>query len=60
MNGYINKQNCPIWDEVHQVAMHSQKVAVWCGFWAGGVFGPYFFENDVTEVIPSTASATDQ
>ncbi|XP_061380157.1 uncharacterized protein LOC133319497 [Danaus plexippus] len=51
MNGYVNKQNCRIWDEtnpheVHQVAMHPQKVTVWCGFWAGGVIGPYFFEND--------------
>lgn len=56
MNGYVNKQNCRIWDdanphEVHQVAMHPQKVTVWCGFWAGGVIGPYFFENDVGEAI---------
>ncbi|EFN75581.1 hypothetical protein EAI_08637, partial [Harpegnathos saltator] len=30
---------------------HPQKVTVWCGFWAGGVIGPYFFENDVGEAI---------
>ena len=59
MNGYVNKQNCRIWDdnnphEVHQVAMHPQKVTVWCGFWAGGVIGPYFFENDVGEAITVT------
>ncbi|EFN80658.1 hypothetical protein EAI_10412, partial [Harpegnathos saltator] len=52
MNGYVNKHNCRIWHdanphEVQQVLMHPQKVTVWCGFWAGGVTGPYFFENDV-------------
>ncbi|XP_060851646.1 uncharacterized protein LOC132930005 [Rhopalosiphum padi] len=26
--------------------MHSQRVTVWCGFWAGGVIGPYFFEDE--------------
>ena len=56
MNGCVNKQNCRIWDdtnphEVHQVIMHPQKVTVWCGFWAGGVIGPYFFENDVGEAV---------
>jgi len=35
MNGYVNKQNCRIWDdtnphEIHQ--MHPEKVIVWCGF----------------------------
>ena len=37
--------------EVRRVAMRSQKVIVWCGFWAGGVIGPYLFENDVGEAI---------
>lgn len=51
MNGYVNKQNCRIWDdanphEIHQMAMHPQKVTVWCGLWAGGIIGPYFFENE--------------
>ena len=29
-------------------SLHPQKVTVWCGFYAGGVIGPYFFvdEND--------------
>ena len=48
MNGYVKKHNCPIRDhanphEVHQVTMHPQNVTVWCGFWAGGIIGPYFF-----------------
>ena len=25
---------------------HPQRVTVWCGFWPGGVIGPYFFENE--------------
>ena len=33
MNGYVNKQNCHNWDDaIPQVAMHSQKITVWCGF----------------------------
>jgi hypothetical protein len=24
----------------------SDSVTVWCGFWAGGVIGPYFFEDE--------------
>lgn len=31
--------------------MHSQEVTVWCGFWAGDVIGPDYFENDIGEVI---------
>lgn len=27
--------------------MHPQKVTVWCGFWTGGIIGPYFIENDM-------------
>ena len=26
--------------------MHPQRVSVWRGFWAGGIVGPYFFENE--------------
>ena len=29
--------------------MHPQRVAVWCGFWAGGIIGPYFFENEADQ-----------
>lgn len=31
--------------------MHPQKVTVWCGFWAGGVIGPYFFENEAGDAV---------
>ena len=26
--------------------MYPQRVTIWCGFWTGGVIGPYFFENE--------------
>jgi len=25
---------------------HPQRVTVWCGFWFGGIIGPFFFENE--------------
>ena len=25
--------------------MHPEKCIVWCGLWAGGIIGPYFFKN---------------
>lgn len=50
LNGYVNKQNCRIWaDEqpevTHELLMHPEKCTVWCGVWAGGIIGPYFFKN---------------
>ena len=30
--------------------MHLLRVTVWCGFWAGGVIGPYFFEKKAGRV----------
>ena len=26
--------------------MHPEQVTVWCGFWYGGIIGPFFFENE--------------
>ena len=34
--------------------MHPQKVNVWCGFWFGGIIGPYFFENDEGNFVTVT------
>ena len=43
----VNKQNMRYWSATNPNVL-PQKVTVWCGFYAGGVIGPYFFvdEND--------------
>lgn len=51
LGGYVNKQNCRIWgtENPHVVVekpIHPQRVTVWCGFWSGGIIGPFFFENE--------------
>ena len=47
----MNKQNCRIWctenpNVIIKKPMHPQRVTVWCGFWYGGITGPFFFENE--------------
>ncbi len=51
LGGYVNKQNCRIWgtENPHVILekpKHPQRVTVWCGFWSGGIIGPFFFENE--------------
>jgi len=51
LSGYANKQNCRIWGDENpgvnqEHEMHPLRATVWCGFWAGGVIGPFFFEDD--------------
>ncbi|GFW46886.1 putative transposable element [Trichonephila clavipes] len=29
-----------------ETPLHPEKLTVWCGLWAGGIIGPYFFKND--------------
>ena len=48
--GYINKQNCRFWsedqpEELQKLPRHPEKLTVWCGLWAAGIFGPYFFKD---------------
>ena len=31
--------------------LYPQRVTVWCGFWAGGIIGPYFFENEARSAV---------
>jgi Helix-turn-helix domain (DUF4817) len=50
LNGFVNKQNCRIWSEsnphvIKESLLHPQKLTVWCGLFAGGIIGPYFFRN---------------
>ncbi|GFU83473.1 transposable element Tc3 transposase [Trichonephila clavipes] len=51
LNGYVNKQNCRISSEANpqvyvETPLYPEKLTVWCALWAGGITGPYFFEND--------------
>lgn len=59
LGGYVNRQNCRQWSTenprvIHEQPMHPLKVTVWCGFWAGGVIGPFFFENDAEQTVTVT------
>jgi hypothetical protein len=56
LNGYVNKQNCRFWSEyqpeaLQELPMHPEKVTVWCGLWAGGIIGPYFFKDDANRNV---------
>ncbi|GFV66170.1 uncharacterized protein TNCV_2900961 [Trichonephila clavipes] len=40
LNGYVNKQNCRIWNEANpqvsvETPLHPEKLTVWCALWAG-------------------------
>ena len=30
---------------------YPQRVTEWCGFWAGGIIGPNFFENEAEVAV---------
>ena len=49
LGGYVNKQNCSIWDT--EKPMHPKRVTVWCGFWSQGIIGLIFFENEQGEAV---------
>ncbi|GFT50921.1 putative DD41D transposase [Trichonephila clavipes] len=42
LNGYVNKQNCRIWNEANpqvyvETPLQPEKLTVWCALWAGGI-----------------------
>ncbi|GFW91503.1 tc3a_0 protein [Trichonephila clavipes] len=42
LNGYVNKQNCRIWNEANpqvcvEMPLHPEKLTVWCALSAGGI-----------------------
>ena len=46
-----NNRNCCIWGSenpnvIIEKPMHPQRVTVWCGFWYGGIIGPFLLENE--------------
>lgn len=56
LNGFVNKQNCRIWGAenprvIQEKPMHPPRVTVWCALWAGGVIGPFFFENQAGDAV---------
>ena len=56
LGGYLNKQNCRIWGSENphitiEQHMHPQHVTVWCGFWSGGIIGPFFFINEQGDAV---------
>lgn len=60
MDGFVNKQNCRIWGDenprvIHEKSLHPPKVTVWCAFWANGIIGPFFFENDAGNAVTVNA-----
>ena len=34
-----------------KASLYPQRVSVWCDFWAGGMIGPYFFENEAGAAV---------
>ena len=56
LDGYVNKQNCPIWGTETSHAYiekptHPKRFSVWCRFWSRGIIGPFYFENEQAEAV---------
>ena len=45
LNGYVNTQNCRFWSEDQPEELQKLSITVWCGLWAVGIIGPYFFKD---------------
>ena len=60
LSGSVNKQNCRFWGtenprKLHQKALHSPKLTVWCGISTFGIIGPFFFRDDTGATCTVTA-----
>lgn len=56
LSGYVNKQNLRFWGTenprvTHEEPLHPLKVTVWCAVFAGGVIGPFFFEDVAGQTV---------
>ena len=49
IGGYVNKQNCLIWDTENPHAPNMSHC--WCGFWSRGIIRQFFFENEQGEPV---------
>jgi hypothetical protein len=52
----MNTQNCWFWGAgnvrvIQENPFHAQRATIWCGFRAGGVIGPYFYENEPESAV---------
>ena len=61
LGGFVNRQNFRIWDSdnphvIVEKQMHPQRVTIWCGFPAGCIIGPYFFENEAGQTVTATSA----
>ena len=51
LSGHVNKQNMRFWasqqphKHTHQL-LSQEKLTLWCAIGKGGIFGPYFFEDN--------------
>ncbi|XP_075149032.1 uncharacterized protein LOC142222665 isoform X2 [Haematobia irritans] len=50
LSGFVNKQNENP-RVIVEKPMHPQRVTVWCGLWACGIIGPYFFQNEAGQAV---------
>lgn len=60
LSGYVNQQNSRYWGLenprlIHERPLHPRRVTVWCAIWAGGIIGPFFFEDDAGSAVTVTA-----
>ena len=51
LGGYVNNQNCRIWDTENPHGYITKRVTVWCGFCSRGILGQFFFENEEGEAV---------